>query len=100
MCDPANSTRQGKDHGEHGSRDTHGLEDNAGVKVDVREQLSFDEVGIAECDFFQLHSQLKLWVVDTQLVQYFVAGLTHNRGARSEERRVGKECRCRRAAWH
>ncbi len=84
MGNPANSTRQGKDDGEHAGRNADGLEDDARVEVHVRIQVALGEVRIVEGNLFQLHGQIQLWIVDTQLAQHLVAGLLHDLCARVE----------------
>ncbi len=84
MGDPADSTRQGEDDGEHAGRNADGLEDDARVEVHVRVQVALGEVRIVEGDLFQLHGQIQLRIVDAQLAQNLVAGLFHDLGARIE----------------
>src|SRR5690606_33837237 len=82
--DPADCPRQGEDYGEHAGRNANGLEDDARVEVYVRIQVALGEVGVLQRNFFKLHGQLKLRVVDAQLAKYLVAGLLHDLGARIE----------------
>src|SRR4030095_2726714 len=51
---PAGGPRNGEEHGEHVHGQPHGLVDQPGVKVDVRVELSRDEVVVGECDSLQL----------------------------------------------
>src|SRR5690606_4129491 len=81
---PADSPRQGEDDGEHAGRNADGLEDDARVEVHVRVEVALGEVGVLQRDFFQLHRQLELRIVDAQLAQHLVAGLLHDLGARVE----------------
>src|SRR3546814_15293316 len=44
LGDPADGARDGEEHGEHRGRDAHRLQDDAGIEVDVGEQLLLDEI--------------------------------------------------------
>ena len=53
LRDPAHCAGKGEERGEHGGREADRRKDDARIEVHVREQLLFDEVGIAERDFFK-----------------------------------------------
>ena len=80
--DPADGTRHGENHGKHRRRNTHRFQNNAGVEIDVRIEFALDKVGVVQRDMLQLHRHFQQVILHAQLVQHFMAGLTHHGGAR------------------
>ena len=54
VSDPAWQSPHGKQDGEHLNRDSHGSVDDTGIEIDVGVKFSFDEVGVAQGDGFEL----------------------------------------------
>src|SRR3546814_10843876 len=64
------SARDGEEHGEHRGRDAHRLQDDAGIEVDVGEQLLLDEIVVLQRDPLQLHGDVEQRVViDAELAE-------------------------------
>ena len=55
-CGRADRPGQGKQRGEHGGREADGRQDDAGIEIDVGEQLLFDEIGVVERHFLKLET--------------------------------------------
>ena len=81
MCDPANGSTNGKDHREHGCRNTQCFQNNAGVKVDVGVELLIYEILVFERDFFESFGDFEVLVFDAQLSQHLVRCLFHDLGS-------------------
>src|SRR5690606_8592215 len=82
--DPAGGAGDGEHHREHLGRDAQRLVDDAGIEVDVRIQLALHEVVVLQRRLFQAHRDLEHRVVDAQLLEYLVAHLADDLGARVE----------------
>src|SRR5690554_5257068 len=83
--EPADGAGHCEDHGKHGSRNTDGLQNDAGVEVDVRVQLALNEVFVFQGNLFQALGNLQQRIVfQAKLAQHFVGGLCHYLGARVE----------------
>lgn len=58
VSEPSCESGEGEKDGEHLSGDAEGLVDNSGVEVDVRVELSLDEVLVGESDLLESHSDI------------------------------------------
>jgi hypothetical protein len=63
VSDPANDSRDGEKNGVHVSREAHSSVDEATVEIDVRVELSTDEVLIRKSDLFEFKSDLDQWLL-------------------------------------
>src|SRR6266513_6283452 len=90
LRNPAGSTRNRKQNGKHGHRETHRLINEAGVEIHVGIELALHEVFVFESDALALESDFEKGVLAHKFEDF----------VRSEERRVGKECRSRWSPHH
>ena len=82
LRNPSHGARHGKDRREHRRRESHSLKNDAGIEIDVREQLFVREIRIGERLFLKLHRDLKDRVIlNTEQFQHFVSGFFHHRRA-------------------
>ena len=58
VSEPAGKTGQGEEDSEHLSGDAEGLVDHTGVEINVRVELSLNEVLVTQSNSFQLHGDL------------------------------------------
>ena len=58
VSEPSGESGEGEKDGEHLSGDAEGLVDNSGVEVDVRVELSLDEVLVGESYLLESHSDI------------------------------------------
>src|SRR3546814_16841543 len=71
--------RDREQDGEHARRETHGLQDDAGIEIHVGIQLALDEIIVLQRDPLQLHRHVEEWLVlDTQGIADPMAGLLHS----------------------
>src|SRR5690606_13374141 len=79
LRDPADRARESEENREHGGRETHRLERDARIEVDVEVELLLDEVFVVESDLleFQRHIQKRI-VLDAQNLENLMAGLLHH----------------------
>ncbi len=83
MGNPTRRASDRKQHGKHLGWDAHGLENNAGVKIDIGIELSLNKVRIFERNLFQASGYLQQWIIgNAEFSQDFITGLLHDRGAR------------------
>ena len=74
--DPAGQAAHGEQHREHLHGNAEGAVDDAGVEIDVGIELPLDEVRVAEGDLLQFLGDVEQRIVDLQLRQQLVAGLS------------------------
>jgi hypothetical protein len=58
MGEPSSESRESEEDSEHLSGDAEGLVDNSGVEIDVRVELSLDEVLVGESDLLEGHGNI------------------------------------------
>jgi hypothetical protein len=56
--EPSNYSGNHEEHGEHVSGESHSFVDDSTVEINVRVQLSVDEVGVTECNLFEFDGDL------------------------------------------
>src|ERR1700684_1337207 len=85
MGDPTRGARDREHDGEHGTRNSQGAVNDAGIKIDVWIQLARHKIVIFESDFLELQRQLEQRVIAlTHLFKYAVTHATDDLGARIE----------------
>src|ERR1700692_3077983 len=82
LRDPADGAGEREQHREHGGWEAHGAQRDAGIEVDVRIELLFDEVFVVQRDALGLDGDVEERIVDAELAQHLVASLLHQLGAR------------------
>ena len=82
MGDPADRAPDCEHHREHGGREAERLQDDAGIKINIRVELLLNEVFVFQRDALKFHRQLQQRVVRAQSFQHFMAGLADHLGAR------------------
>ena len=93
LGDPADGSRHREQHREHGGRETHRLERDARIEVDVRIELLLDEIIVVQRDALQLHRDVEQRIVlDADFGEHVVRGPLHDLGARDRNscRRDGR----------
>ena len=83
LGDPAHGAGDGEHDREHVGGQSQRLQDDAGIEIDIREELALDEIVVFQRDALQFHRQLQQRLVfDAEFVQDFVASLAHHGRAR------------------
>lgn len=77
MSQPAHSSRNHEEHGEHVSGESHSLVDDSTVEIDVRVQLPLDEVGVTQSNSLQLYCNLNQLLLSSNL-EHLLSDLLHN----------------------
>src|SRR5215472_1071404 len=83
LRDPADGAGEREQHGEHGGRETHRLERDPRIEIDIGIELLRDEIIVVQSDALELQRDLEQWIVlEAEFVEDFVAGPLHDLGAR------------------
>src|SRR6516162_8514345 len=79
LTDPADGAGDREQHGEHRGRETHRLQCDARIEVDIRVQLAVDEILVAESDLFELQRNLQHRVIAMAgLLEHRMTHLLHD----------------------
>src|SRR6516225_9308403 len=82
LRDPANGAGNREQHGEHRRGETHSLERDARIEIDVGIELFLYEIVVVQCDPLEFECDVEQRIVlDSDFAQHFVAGLLHDLGA-------------------
>src|SRR3546814_9038416 len=82
LRDPANGAGESEKRGEHRRRETDRRQDHDRIEIDVREQLLFGEIIVAERHFLELERDVEYRVADLQRREHIAHRLLHTGRAR------------------
>ena len=82
LGNPAGQAPDSEQRGEHLHPEAHGAVNQAGVEVDVRVEVTGDEVIIGQGDFLELGGEVEQLVSLPEAAQHLVGGFLDDGGAR------------------